>query len=123
MSTYNEEVQKRWGSTDTYAEFSEKTKGYSEDKFDEINAGLDKLMAEFGKCMAARQDADNKEAQDLVKKLQEYITQNYYTCTNEILAGLGKMYIADERFKNNIDKHGNGTAEYISKAIATYCAM
>lgn len=54
-------------------------------------------------------------------KLQVYITENYYTCTDEILAGLGKMYVADERFKNNIDKYGNGTAVFAADAIATYC--
>ena len=56
----------------------------------------------------------------LVKELQDYITENYYTCTNEILAGLGQMYVADERFKANIDKNGDGTAEFVSKAIENY---
>ena len=51
-------------------------------------------------------------------KLQDFITQNYYTCTDEILAGLGKMYVADERFKKNIDKYGEGTAEFAAEAIA-----
>ena len=47
-------------------------------------------------------------------------TENYYTCTDEILAGLGKMYVADERFKKNIDKYGEGTAEFTANAIAVY---
>ena len=46
---------------------------------------------------------------------------NYYHCTKEILAGLGQMYVADERFQNNIDKHGNGTAAFIRDAIQVYC--
>ena len=54
-------------------------------------------------------------------KLQVYITENYYTCNDEILAGLGKMYVADERFKKNIDKYGEGTAEFAAEAIAVYC--
>ena len=58
--------------------------------------------------------------QDLVVKLRDYITQNYYTCTNEILAGLGKMYVADERFKKNIDKYGKETAEFVAEAIEIY---
>jgi len=61
------------------------------------------------------------EAQDLVKALQTHITENYYNCTNEILAGLGQMYVADERFRNNIDKHADGTAQFISDAIKIYC--
>ena len=60
------------------------------------------------------------EVQSLVGKLQEYITQNYYTCTDEILAGLGKMYVADERFKKNIDKYGEGTAEFAAEGIRIY---
>lgn len=52
--------------------------------------------------------------------LQNHITENYYTCNREILSGLGQMYVADERFKNNIDKHAEGTAEFISEAIAIY---
>ena len=61
------------------------------------------------------------EAQALVTKLQAHITANYYTCTDEILAGLGKMYVADERFKKNIDKYGDGTAEFAAAAIEAYC--
>ena len=60
--------------------------------------------------------------QGLVKKLQDFITDNFYNCTNEILSGLGAMYSADERFRKNIDKHGIGNAEYISKAIEVYCS-
>ena len=65
--------------------------------------------------------SDSAEAQDLVKTLQSHITWNYYLCTNEILSGLGQMYVADERFRKNIDKHGDGTAEFICKAIEAYC--
>ena len=61
--------------------------------------------------------ADSTKAQALVAKLQAHITANYYTCTDEILAGLGKMYVADERFKKNIDKYGEGTAEFAAEAI------
>ena len=64
-------------------------------------------------------DAD--EVQELVKELQDFITGNYYHCTNEILAGLGQMYVADERFKNNIDKHASGTAKFVSEAIKEFC--
>ena len=64
---------------------------------------------------------ESTDAQAIVEKLQSYITENFYTCTNEILVSLGQMYVADERFKNNIDKHSIGTAEFVSKAIKVYC--
>ena len=65
-------------------------------------------------------ELDSVKTQRLVKKLQEHITENYYTCTIEILAGLGKMYTTDERFKRNIYKYADGTTEYISEAIDIY---
>ena len=78
------------------------------------------VLAKFAECKQNGNTADSKEAQELVKELKNYINDNYYTCTNEILASLGQMYIADERFKNNIDKHAVGTAEFVSKAIEEY---
>jgi hypothetical protein len=79
------------------------------------------IFAEFAEFKNNGFAANAPEVQSLVVKLQEYITQNYYTCTNEILAGLGKMYVADIRFKKNIDKYGEGTAEFASEAIAVFC--
>ena len=80
------------------------------------------VLSKFAECMQNGNIADSAEAQALVIELQDYITENYYTCTKEILAGLGLMYIADERFKNNIDKYAVGTAEFVSKAIKFYCS-
>ena len=123
MKNYNIEVKQRWGETDAYKEHSEKTANYTQDKWQQVNDGLDRVLAKFAECKKSAQTPDSDEAQALVIGLQAYITENYYTCTNEILAGLGQMYVADERFKNNIDKHGNGTAEFISQAIKFYCTQ
>lgn len=60
------------------------------------------------------------EAENDFKKLQDYITENYYQCTNGIPAGLGQMYVEDERFRNNTDKHADGTAAFICEAIEIY---
>ena len=79
------------------------------------------IFAEFASCKASGASHSSEKAQELVKKLQSHISASYYTCTNEILAGLGKMYVADERFKKNIDKYAGGTAEFASMAIAEYC--
>ena len=120
MNNYDIEVKQHWGETDAYKEHAEKTENYTKDKWQEVNDGLMTVLAKFAECMKDGYTADSAEAQALVKELQNYITENYYTCTNEILAGLGQMYVADERFKTNIDKNGNGTAEFISKAIENY---
>ena len=78
------------------------------------------IFAEFAACKDGGVSADSAEVQALVAKLQAHITANYYTCTDEILAGLGKMYVADERFKKNIDKYGEGTAKFVNASIELY---
>lgn len=117
---YEVEAKQRWGETDVYKEHQEKTADYSKDKWQEVNEGLMTIFAKFAECMKNGHTADSDDAQALVKELQNYITENYYTCTKDILAGLGQMYVADERFKANIDKNGDGTAEFVSKAIENY---
>ncbi|MBR2505415.1 MAG: TipAS antibiotic-recognition domain-containing protein [Bacilli bacterium] len=121
MDKYKTEARERWGNTDAYREHEQKTKNYTKEKWAEANDGLMAIFAEFAACKDSGASADSTEAQALVAKLQEHITANCYTCTNEILAGLGKMYIADERFKKNIDKYGQGTAGFASEAISVFC--
>ena len=116
-----EESRSRWGNTDAYREHEKKTKNYTKEKWAEINEGLMSIFAEFAELKNNGYGVNALEVQSLVGKLQDFITKNYYTCTDEILAGLGKMYVCDERFKKNIDKYGEGTAEFASEAIATYC--
>ena len=119
---YDNEAKQRWGETDAYKEHAEKTANYTADKWQEVNDGLMSVFAKFAECISNGNTADSVEAQALVIELQNYITDNYYTCTNEILIGLGQMYVTDERFKNNIDKHTPGTAEYVSEAIKIFCS-
>ena len=121
MKSYETEARERWGTTDAYREHERNTKNYSKAKWAEVNDGLMVMFAEFAECKNNGYVANSPEVQILVGKLQEYITQNYYACTCEILAGLGQMYIADERFKKNIDKYGDGTAEFASEAIGVFC--
>ena len=117
---YKTEVCERWGDTSAYREHEQKTKNYTKEKWVEANDGLMAIFAEFAVCKQSGAEADSNEAQALVAKLQTHITANYYTCTDEILAGLGKMYVADERFKKNIDKCGEGTAEFAAEGIRIY---
>jgi len=121
FETYQAEAKEKWGSTEAYKEHAERTRNYSKQKWSDLAEGMDHIMAEFAACMRTVETPASAEAQTLVKKLQNHITENYYLCTDEILAGLGQMYAADERFKNNIDKHADGTAAFICKAIEAYC--
>ena len=120
MKNYETEVRERYGNTVAYREHEQKTKNYTKEKWAEANGGLMAIFAELAACKENGVSADSAEAQALVAKLQAHITANYYTCTDEILVDLGKMYVADERFKKNIDKYGEGTSEFASEAIEIY---
>ena len=121
FEAYKAEAKERWGGTDAYREYTGKTKDYSGNKWQSLGSAMDDILAEFAACMKCGAAPYSDEAQRLVEKLQAHITENYYACTDEILAGLGQMYVADERFQKNIDKHGTGTAAFISDAISIYC--
>ena len=121
MKNYKIEARERYGNTAAYIEHEQKTKNYTKEKWAEANDGLMAIFAEFAVRKNNGFAANSPEVQSLVVKLQDFITENYYTCTDEILAGLGKMYACDERFKKNIDKYGDGTAEFAAKAIKYYC--
>ena len=120
MKSYETEARERYGDTAAYREHEQKTKNYTKEKWAEANDGVMAIFVEFAACKNSGVSADSAEAQALVAKLQAHITENYYTCTDEILAGLGKMYVCDERFEKNIDKYGEGTAEFASEGIRIY---
>ena len=120
MTNHQIETYQRFGKTDAYKEHEQKTANYTKDKWQEVNDGLMTIFAKFARCSQNGNAAESDEAKSLVKELQKYITENYYTCTNQILASLGQMYVADQRFKENIDKNGQGTTEFVSKAIENY---
>lgn len=114
IDKYADEAKKKWENTAAYKEFAEKHSD-SNDKTEEFM----QIFAEIGKIKHL--EPDSQTVQSMIKKLQNFITENYYTCTDDILKGLGQMYIADKRFKNNIDSTGgNGTAEFTAQAINTY---
>ena len=120
LKEYETEAKEKWGKTSAFKEFEAKNEGRSDDENSFIAGGMMKIFEEFGKVSGGSPETD--EAQKLVDKLQSFITENYYKCTDEILFGLGQMYVFDERFTENIDKAGGkGTAEFVSKAIFAYC--
>lgn len=121
FEAYKSEAKEKWGKTEAYREHAQRTKDYSKQKWNALSVEMDRIMADFALCMKKGDAPDSAPAQILLKALQSHITENYYLCTKEILAGLGQMYVGDERFKNNIDKHGEGTAVFIREAIRIYC--
>jgi hypothetical protein len=115
------EAKEKWGATDAYRQHEEKTKDYSKQKWDDLAGKMDDIMVEFALLMKNGMSPDSTEARQQVQALQNHITSHYYRCTDQILAGLGQMYVTDERFRQNIDLHGDGTAAFICEAIGAYC--
>lgn len=118
---YEKEAKEKWGNTDAYKESTEKYAGYSDNKWSDISSEMVSIIAEFSDCMSSGEAPASQKAQVLVKSWQDFISENHYTCTKEILSGLGQMYTADERFASSIDKHHTGTAKFMASAIKEYC--
>ena len=121
MERYAKEAKETWGKTDAYKEYEEKSKGRTERDTKGITEGLMELFVEFGQMK--EEDPASQTVQKQVEKLQAYITEHFYNCTKEILAGLGKMYGAGGEFTENINKAGGeGCAEFAAKAISIFCS-
>jgi DNA-binding transcriptional MerR regulator len=120
IDEYAAQAKASWGKTSAYKEFEEKAKGRTKEEDQKVYQGMIDIFGEFGQIRNT--DPASGEAQALVKKLQDYITEHMYTCTKEILSGLGKMYAGGGDFTTNIDRFGGeGTAVFASKAIEIYC--
>ncbi|MDD3403913.1 MAG: MerR family transcriptional regulator [Hespellia sp.] len=116
---YAEEVKGRWGGTDAYTQSQKKTAHYTKEDWNRINDEQEDLQKQFAECIG--ENPASERVQELVRRWQKHITDYYYDCTKEILSGLGQMYVLDERFTKNIDKHGKGTAKFMSEAFEVYC--
>lgn len=117
LEQYAAEAKERWGNTDAYREYEKKSEKGS---MDAAAAEMMQIFAQLGKIRTG--DPASTEAQTLVAELQQFITDHYYTCTREILRGLGEMYSVDERFAQNIDNAGGeGTAAFATSAIRIFC--
>lgn len=118
---YSKEVKEKYGETSQYKELKEKTANYSKNEWNDLYSKLNNIFKSFSEIM--QNSPDCKEVQDLVAKLQEFISSNYYYCSDEMLSNLGQMYVCDDRFRKNIDKIKSGLAEYVNKAIKIYCGQ
>lgn len=120
LDEYAKEAKKTWGKTDAYKEFEEKQKDYSKEDNEKLVNEFMGIFVKFGKLKDLQPDAT--EVQKMVKELQGYITEHFYTCTKEILSGLGKMYSGGGSMTENIDAAGgDGTAQFVARAIDYYC--
>lgn len=113
---YAQEARERWGGTAAYAESRKRTGAYGPDDWAAITKEAEDIYEAFAARM--KESPASPQVQALVQAWQDHITRFFYPCSDEILAGLGEMYVADERFTRNIDKTAPGLAAFISQAIA-----
>ena len=120
IDEYARQAKESWGTTEAYKEYEQKSKGRTKEENARLASQMFDIFYEFGKIKDT--DPAGPEAQELVKKLQAFISENMYTCTDEILSGLGKMYAGGGDFTTNIDSHGGeGTAQFACDAIQIHC--
>lgn len=122
IDEYAAQAKASWGKTDAYKEYEKKSEGRSKETQQKLNVEMMSIFADFGKIKEL--SPDSKDAVALAKKLQDHITEHYYTCTDEILLGLGTMYAGGGDLTTNIDKvGGEGTAVFACEAIKAMIAL
>lgn len=120
IEQYQKLAKEAWGDTPAYKEYEQKSAKYSENDVKKISEGLMDIFYEFGD-MKNMSPSDAK-VQAQVKKLKDYITEHYYTCTDQILEGLGIMYVDGGDMQKSIDDAGGkGCAEFVARAINKFC--
>ena len=117
MNDYTNEVRERWGDTPAYTDFESRRITHETQEI--LAREMMDIFAEFGAVRDLPPDSEIPQA--LAKKLQSFISGHFYRCSDEVFASLGKMYVFDERFRNNIDSRaGEGTAGFVSRVIGVY---
>ena len=120
MDEYTKKAKEQWGQTAEYKEYEEKTGKQSLETQKQTLQNFMLIFVEFGKMTDKK--PEDSDVQLKVKELQDYITNHFYKCSNEILKGLGELYASGGEFTENIDKAaGDGTAVFVAKAIDIYC--
>lgn len=114
---YSEETKSNWGKTDAYRQSAQKTANYTKKDWAQMNLEADFIVQTLKNLMEKDLSADSVEAKLAAEAHRQHITKWFYDCTYEIHANLALMYVTDERFKENYDKHNEGLAQYIHDAI------
>ena len=120
-SKYYKETKNKWQNTKEYQEYNKKTQDYKAEKWEMLSKEMNEILKSFSILLSSKLQYQDFRVQELVMKLKNHISMNYYSCTNEMLLNLGKMYVEDSRFKDNIDSNGCGTALFIYQAIEYFC--
>jgi DNA-binding transcriptional MerR regulator len=111
------EAEERWGETEAYEQSQRRTASYTKDDWLRIKAEGEDVEQRFAAALRAGIPADSEEAMDLAEAHRQQISRNFYDCPPEMHAGLGRMYVEDERFTAHYEERAAGLAQYVSTAI------
>lgn len=123
-----EEAQKRYADEvrEKYPkhvvdECNAKTSLYNKQDWQRIMEEQNSIFRKFASHLEQGVDSNEQQVQELVGVFQKHISDCFYTCDNECLLGLGRLYTCDERFTAFYEKISPGLAQYIQQAIQIYC--
>lgn len=116
---YEQETKEKYGDTSAYEESTRRTASYTKEDWQRMKENGDAIYMRIAELMD--RGPEDAEVQAEIDHWRQHITDHYYECSLEIFRGLGDMYVADERFTNNIDKYKSGLAAFLQQAIHVYC--
>ena len=119
---YEAEAEQKWGDTDAWAESQRKTRAMTKDDWLRVKAEGDDVERRFAEALAAGVPADSEQAMHLAEEHRQQISRNFYDCSPEMHAGLGRMYLEDERFTAHYEQIAVGLAQYVSTAVQANAA-
>jgi DNA-binding transcriptional MerR regulator len=113
---YEQEARERWGDKavdDSQARFGK----MSADDQQAFGQSMNEL---YTRLAALRHNSpESDESQLAIKEWYDMLNQ-VGSYSLEAFKGLGQMYVDDVRFTKNIDKFGEGLAQYMRDAMAVY---
>jgi DNA-binding transcriptional MerR regulator len=119
---YDAEVEERWGDTDAYRESRRRTSSYTKDDWLRIKADGEQISRRFAAALRSGVPAESEAAMDIAEEHRQQISRNFYDCPPEMHAGLGRMYVEDERFTATYEAIAPGLAQYVSTAVQANAA-
>lgn len=120
IDEYSAQAKASYAKTPQWREYEEKSKGRTAEQSEKLNMQMMEIFSEFGTMRELPPDSETVRLQ--VEKLKNFITENFYNCSDKILLGLGKMYAGGGDLTESIDKAGGeGTGEFVFEAINEYC--
>jgi DNA-binding transcriptional MerR regulator len=119
---YAAEAEQKWGETEAWAQSQQRTRAMTKEDWLRVKAETDDVERRFAEALAAGVPADAQRAMDVAEEHRQQITRNFYDCPPEMHAGLGRMYVEDERFTAYYERIAPGLAQYVSTAVQANAA-